>query len=68
MLRFLIYSTHVNKYWVCWNLFTTFISKGPTTSTHNLQLWELLHINSFFIGTVSVRGVSTILSIVDAKA
>ena len=46
----------------------TAISKGPTTSIHDLQLGELLHIDFFFMGTVSVRGFSTILLIVDAKS
>ena len=46
----------------------TAISKGHTTSTHDLQLGELLNIDFFFMGTVSVRGFSAILLIVDAKS
>ena len=46
----------------------TSISKGPTTSTYDLQLGELLHIDFFFIGTMSIRGLSVIFLIVDAKS
>ena len=31
-------STHVDNFWICWKGSTTSISKGSTTSTHDLQL------------------------------
>ena len=43
------------------------ISKGHITSTYDLQLEELLHIDFFFMGTVFVRKFSAILLIIDTK-
>ena len=61
-------TAQVDNFWICWKGSMTSISEEPTTSTHDLQLGELLHIDFFFIGTVSVRELSIILLIVNAKS